>query len=173
MKIGNWVVLIPLSLVLCVLASPVLARSAKVKPVQVQADTKAKFDVVAAEVRAQLVQGGRFEFVTEEERATLNTNLNAMGALFDKFGMVERMNRDTKIALFNDQEVVNAILKRRDAERLICRSEMPTGSHIPTTKCRTYGDIQRDQTDTRNFMQRYQQRAQPNGSSLIPGTIGH
>lgn len=161
------------SLVQCGLASPLLARPAKVEPVQVRADTKAKFDLVAAEVRNQLVPGGRFEFVTKEEYAALNNSLGSMGALFGKFETVARMDRDAKIALFNDQEVGNAILKRRDAERMICRSELPTGSHIPTTKCRTYGDIQREQTDTRNFMQRYQQRAQPNGSSLVPGTIGH
>ncbi|GAA0887789.1 hypothetical protein GCM10009121_06700 [Rhodanobacter soli] len=140
---------------------------------QVQADTKAKFDAVAAEVRAQLAPGGRFEFVTKEEQAKLDTNLDAMGALFDKYGTVAQMDRDTKIALFNGQEVVNGILKQRDAERLICRSEMPTGSHIPTTKCRTYGDIQRAEIDSHNYMERFQQRAQPNGSALVPGTLGH
>jgi len=173
MDTRNRIVLILVSLALCALASPLLARSAKVKPVQLQADTKAKFDAVAAEVRAQWAPGGRFEFVTKEEYAKLNTSLDAMGALFDKYGTVAQMDRDTKIALFNDQEVVNGILKQRDAERLICRSEMPTGSHIPTTKCRTYGDIQRSETDSRNYMERFQQRAQPNGSALLPGTIGH
>lgn len=173
MNTRNRIVLILVSLALCVLASPLLARSAKVKPMQVQADTKAKFDAVAAEVRAQLAPGGRFEFVTKEEYAKLSTNLDAMDALFDKYGTVVQMDRDTKIALFNDQEVVNGILKQRDAERLICRSEMPTGSHIPTTKCRTYGDIQREETDSRNYMERFQQRPQPNGSALVPGTIGH
>lgn len=174
MNTRNRIVLILVSLALCALVSPLLAaRSAKVKPMQVQADTKAKFDAVAAEVRAQLAPGGRFEFVTKEEHAKLGTNLDAMGALFDKYGTVAQMDRDTKIALFNDQEVVNGILKQRDAERLICRSEMPTGSHIPTTKCRTYGDIQRAETDSHNYMERFQQRAQPNGSALVPGTLGH
>lgn len=173
MNTRNRVVLILVSLALCALASPLLARSAKVKPMQVQADTKAKFDAVAAEVRAQLAPGGRFEFVTKEEQAKLDTNLDAMGALFDKYGTVAQMDRDTKIALFNGQEVVNGILKQRDAERLICRSEMPTGSHIPTTKCRTYGDIQRAEIDSHNYMERFQQRAQPNGHALVPGTLGH
>jgi hypothetical protein len=173
MNTRNRVALILVSLALCALASPLLARSAKVKPMQVQADTKAKFDAVAAEVRAQLAPGGRFEFVTKEEQAKLDTNLDAMGALFDKYGTVAQMDRDTKIALFNGQEVVNGILKQRDAERLICRSEMPTGSHIPTTKCRTYGDIQRAEIDSHNYMERFQQRAQPNGHALVPGTLGH
>ncbi|WP_343849670.1 hypothetical protein [Rhodanobacter soli] len=173
MNTRNRVALILVLLALCALASPLLARSAKVKPMQVQADTKAKFDAVAAEVRAQLAPGGRFEFVTKEEQAKLDTNLDAMGALFDKYGTVAQMDRDTKIALFNGQEVVNGILKQRDAERLICRSEMPTGSHIPTTKCRTYGDIQRAEIDSHNYMERFQQRAQPNGSALVPGTLGH
>ena len=173
MNIRNRIVLILAALALCALALPSMARPAKVKPVQVHADTKATFDVVAAEVRSQLVAGGRFEFVPKDEQVKLNNSLNAMGAAFDKFGSVAQMDRETKIALFNDQEVVNGILKRRDAERLICRSELPTGSHIPTTKCRTYGDMQRSETDSRNYMERFQQRGQPNGSSIVPGRIGH
>jgi hypothetical protein len=173
MKTSNRAMMILASFALIVLAAPLAARPAQVNTPQVHADTKAKFDVIAAEVRSQMVPGGRFEFVTREEHAKVNDNLNAMGGVFDKYDTVSKMDRDTKIALFNDQEVVNSILKRRDAERLICRSELPTGSHIPTTKCRTYGDIERSHTETQNFMERYQQQAQPNGNHIIPGGIGH
>lgn len=177
MKIYNRIAWTLFLFALCVLTSPLLARPAKVKPMQVQADTKAKFDAVAGEVRAQMAPGGRFEFVTKEEQAKLNNDLDAMGAMFDKFGTVAQMDRETKIALFNDQESVNTILTRRDAERLICKSEMPTGSHIPTTKCRTYGDIMRQNTDAQNYMNRFQQKGQANGQiqsqSLVPGRIGH
>lgn len=167
------------SFVLVTLMSSVAARPAKVKTPEVKADTKATFEVVSAEVRKQMAPGGRFEFVSSKEHAQIDASLDAMGALFDKYNSVAGMDQGAKIALFNDQEAVNAILKRRDSERLICKSELPTGSHIPTTKCRTYGDIQRAQTDSRNFMDRFQQQGQANGGNangggnLTPGTIGH
>jgi hypothetical protein len=173
MNTRNRTMLILASFTLLVLVAPRAARPAQVKTPQLHATTKAEFDAVATEVRKQMVPGGRFEFVTREEHTKVNNSLNAMGGFFDKYNAVPNMDRDTKIALFNDQEVVNSILKRRDAERLICRSELPTGSHIPTTKCRTYGDIERAHTDTQNFMERYQQKAQPNGGSIVTGTIGH
>lgn len=167
------------SFVLVTLVSSVAARPAQVKTPEVKADTKATFDAVSAEVHKQMAPGGRFEFVTRKEQAEVVASLDAMGALFDLYDSVARMDQGAKVALFNDQETVNAILKRRDSERLICRSELPTGSHIQTTKCRTYGDIQRAQTDSRNFMGRFQQQEQPNGGkangggNLTPGTIGH
>jgi hypothetical protein len=173
MKIGKRSAKILALSLFIVLVSPVAARAAKVKTPQVQADTRAKFAVVSEEVLKQMGPGGRFEFVTKEEYAKVNDNLNAMSALFDKFATVSAMDRDTRIALFNDQEVVNSILKRRDSERLICRSELPTGSHIPATKCRTYGDLERSNTETKNFLERFQQKGQPNGGSILPGTIGH
>lgn len=173
MKSSNRVTVILASFALIVLASPLAARPAAVNTPQLHADTKAKFEAVAAEVRSLMVPGGRFEFVTKEEHAKVNDNLNAMGGIFDKFDAVSKMDKDTKIALFNDQEVVNSILKRRDAERLICKSELPTGSHIPTTKCRTYGEMERSHTDTKNFMDRYQQVGQPDGGKIVPGHIGH
>lgn len=173
------IVAILASLILVALMSPLAARPAKVKTPEVKADTKATFDAVSAEVRKQMASGGRFEFVTGEERSEVVASLNAMGALFDKYATVAQMDQDAKVALFNDQENVNAILKRRDSKRLICKSELPTGSHIPTTKCRTYGDIERSQTDSRNFMNRFQQQGQANGGqvngggNLTPGTLGH
>ena len=46
---------------------------------------------------------------------------------------------ETKAKLFNEQEVVNSILTRRDRDRVICKNEAPIGSHIPVTTCHTYG----------------------------------
>lgn len=144
------------------LAFPVVAGAAKVETPQVHADTKARFDTAAAAVRKEMVPGGRFQFVTREESAKVNTSLDAMGALFDKYGSLANMDQVVKVKLFNDQEVVNSILAQRDDLRLICKPEAKTGTRIAVTNCRTYGDIQRAQADTHNhldkFFQIYQQR---------------
>lgn len=147
----------------CLCVPSVAARQAQVKTPQVHADTKAKFDAVAAEVRKEMVKGGRFGFVNEKEYKKVIANLDAMDALFVKYGSVDKMQDNIKIDLFNHQEVVNSILKQRDNDRLICTSEAPAGSHIRVTKCRTYGDIQRNQRETQNFMRDHWQVPQLKG----------
>lgn len=162
MKTGNRIVLTLVAIAAGALIFPTFASPAKTETPQVQVDTRAGFEAAAAEVRKQMVPGGRFEFVTREEFAKVNTSLDAIGALFNKYGTVANMDQVVKVALFNDQEVVNSILTRRDDSRLICKPRRAMGTRIPTTDCRTYGDIQRERADTHNYMdkfyQGYQQR---------------
>ena len=162
MKIGNRIVLALVAIAAGALIFPTVASSSKVETPQVPADTKAKFATAAAEIRKQMVPGGRFEFVTKQEFAKVNTSLDSMGALFDKYDTLTNMDQVVKVALFNEQEVVNSILARRDDLRLICKPRRSTGTRIPATDCRTYGDIQRERADTHNYMdkfyQGYQQR---------------
>ena len=106
------------------------------------ADTKEKFDVVAANVREAMKPGGRYEYVKPAERNTIEQKLSMMDALFKQSPTVAGMSQETKIELFNDQEVVNSILTQRDSERVICTKTAPIGSHIPITTCHTYGQEQ-------------------------------
>ena len=152
MKKMKWMAIVLALVSFCIWIPSAAARPPKVKTPQLHADTKVKFDAVAAEVRSQMVKGGRFSFVTKDEFAKVNSNLDAMDGLFAKYGDVDKMHGDIKVALFNHQEVVNSILLKRDNDRLICSRMAPTGSHIPITKCRTYGDIQRAQEVTRDWM---------------------
>ncbi|OOG47854.1 hypothetical protein B0E50_10440 [Rhodanobacter sp. C01] len=119
--------------------------------VLVKADNKDDFATLVVAVRQQMQPGGRYEFVDAHERETVETNLAAMQSLLDKYGTVAQMDMNTKIQLFNDQEVVNAILTRRDDERLVCESVPPLGSHISRTSCRTYREIEIERRDTQNL----------------------
>ncbi|RDI99792.1 hypothetical protein DVT68_02845 [Dyella solisilvae] len=125
-----------------------LAQAKQPTPPSVKADTKDKFAPLADQVRGQMQSGGRFEFVTADERGTVDKDLTGMGALFDKFESVDKMDDKSKIQLYNYQSEVNAILTRRDGDREICEQAPPTGSLIPKTTCRKYSDIERDRRDT-------------------------
>jgi hypothetical protein len=103
------------------------------------ADTREKFEEVATKVREEMKEGGRYEYVKPSERSTIDQKLSEMESLFKQSDTVQGMNEQTKIALFNDQEVVNSILTQRDSDRVICKKEAPIGSHIPITTCHTYG----------------------------------
>ncbi len=106
------------------------------------ADSKDKFDTVAAGLREQIKPGGRYEYVSTNERFTINQKLDDMTALFATHDSVAGMSQENKIQLFNDQEAINSILSKRDGERVICKKEAPIGSHIPVTTCHTYAQEQ-------------------------------
>jgi len=156
-------------LALLVPAASLLAKSPP--PPDVKADTKDKFVSVADHVREQMGAGGRFEFLTADERATVTRDLADMQSLFEKFDKVDAMDDASKIKLYNSQSEVNAVLTRRDGDREICTHEDPTGSHLPKTTCRTYSQIERDRRDTMK-MKDDMLRVQVPQSLCLPGQGG-
>jgi hypothetical protein len=102
------------------------------------ADSKDKFEAVAADVRKEMESGGRYQYVKVDERTKIDAALTEMTALFATSASIASMNQDAKIKLFNDQEIVNSILQQRDGDRVICKKEAPIGSHIPVATCHTY-----------------------------------
>ena len=129
-----------------------LAGNANKSEVAVKAQNKADFSAVVTAVKAEMVPGGRYEFVNSSERKKVEANLAEMRSLFNQFGTVSVMDKDAKFKLYVDQENVNAILTQRDDRRMICQSERPTGSLIPKRTCRTYGAIQRDRQNSQEEM---------------------
>jgi hypothetical protein len=105
---------------------------------QVNADSKEAFADISQNVRREMDHGGKYEFVPPDERVKIDKSFGELTARFDQYGTVSAMNQDAKIKLFNDQEVVNSILTKRDRDRVICTSKAPIGSHIPQTSCHTY-----------------------------------
>ena len=115
---------------------------------QVNADSKEAFADVSQNVRRQMDKGGKYEFVPADERTKIDKSFDEMTALFDQYGTVSSMNEDAKVKLFNNQEIVNSILTRRDRDRVICTKKAPIGSHIQQTSCHTYEQevLAQDQT---------------------------
>lgn len=131
----------------------------------VKADTKATFDTLVTSVQSQMVPGGRFGFMDKKEHENVNRDLDYMQSLFDKYPSVAQMDANTRLDLFNHQEAVNAILTRRDNNRLVCESIAPVGPHIPRTTCRTYGEIQREHQNTQQVMDNFKRVLQYKGGN--------
>ena len=118
----------------------------------INADDKDAFATLATNVRSEMNVGGKYEFVPKKERVEIDTKLTDMTTLFDKYGTVSAMTQDAKVQLFNDQEVVNSILTKRDRDRVICTNVAPVGSHIPVTKCHTYAQEVEAREGTKNLL---------------------
>jgi hypothetical protein len=119
-----------------------------------KADTAELFAATEASIRKDMEKDGRFEFITPAEKAAANHDLDTMMDLLKKAGSVSVMSMQDKVALFNTQEHLNGILTHSDSERLVCERNDKVGSHIQTTTCRTYGEIQRVRRDTQDLLSR-------------------
>jgi hypothetical protein len=102
----------------------------------------------AAAIRAGMQPGGRYEFLNSGDRSRVDARLNTMEAVLQKHASQNDLSGADKITLINAQEEVNGILKHNDANRLVCESRAPVGSHIPVRTCRTYGEIEQGRRET-------------------------
>lgn len=135
------------------------------KPV-VKADSKENFEAIVAAIHQQMQPGGRWQYIDKNERTTIDGSFADMGKLYDQFGSVDKMDQAAKVRLLADQSTVNAILTKKDGDRLICRSEMPVGSHLPVKTCKTYAQIQAEQNGAQEFLRT---RAAQNSDQLKSG----
>ena len=138
------------------------------KPV-VKADTKNNFAAIAAAIHQQMQPGGRWQFIDNNERAMIDNSFADMGKLYDQFGSVGKMDQNAKMRLLADQSTVNAILTKKDGDRLICQSEMPVGSHLPVKTCKTYAQIQAEQRGAQQALQNYDKNHYQNTNSMGGG----
>jgi hypothetical protein len=140
------------------------------KPV-VKADSKENFDAVAAAIQQQMQPGGRWQYINRRERATIDGSFADMRVLYDKFGSVDKMDQSAKIRLLADQSTVNAILTKKDGDRLICETNTPVGSHFPVKTCKTYAQVQAEQRNAQQFLEDRNTtgRASTKGTSSLTG----
>lgn len=130
----------------------------------IKADNKADFSAAVPVLQKNMGPGGRYGSITPQERETVNKGLADMQSLLDKYETVALMPAPAKLQMFNDQEAVNAALTKRDNDRLICSSEVPIGSHIPRTTCRTYRQIQIERGEDEHYLYRAGQVPQVKGN---------
>ncbi len=144
-----------MALVVAMLFAMPLSAKEKAEPA-VNASTKDSFDAVSSWVRTQMTSGGRYSYVTAAERTTVNAKLDAMAGLFAKTPDTAQMTDAEKTQMFNDQGEINGILGKRDNDRLVCKNEIPVGSHIPVKTCETAGAIEARRRNDTQYMQNRQ-----------------
>lgn len=124
------------------------------KPV-VKADTKDNFAAIVAAIHQQMQPGGRWQYMDNSERATIDGSFADMQKLYGQYGSVDKMDQAAKMRLLADQSTVNAILTRKDGDRLVCETVMPVGSHLPVKTCKTYAQIQAEQRGAQEYMRNH------------------
>ena len=103
-------------------------------------------------LREEMSPGGRFEHVTPSERARVDSALVQMSSVVSGKPRVADLDDATRIKVYNLQEEVNAILTRRDNERVICEKRAMTGSHRKLSVCETFGEKMARRKNSRDRM---------------------
>ncbi len=91
------------------------------------------------------LDGGKvYSEISAKERGDVKDALNRISGVLQAPSGVQGLNEEQKTKVFNDQELVNAILTRAGEDsRLVCTREKVVGSHRPTTQCFTVAERRR------------------------------
>jgi hypothetical protein len=133
------------------IVSAAAASDGKVLDKPVEADTPAAFATVAATIRGDMRDGGRYEFIRPDDKAKVGADLDEMATMLQKSGTVAAMSQSDKVRLFNIQEHVNGILTHSDRNRLVCEHRPPMGSNIPLTSCKTIAEVEKARRDSQKM----------------------
>ena len=117
----------------------------------------ADFEAFAATLRGEMDPPGRFMWVTDDERVKVLKALDEMGRILAGHETVAELLETEKVALINAQEVANAILTKRDKDRLICQRRKIVGSQLPQSVCETYGEKMMRTADARKRIREMEQ----------------
>ena len=115
------------------------------------------FEAFAAALSEEMNPPGRFQWVTDQERTKVLKALDEMGRLLEGHESLAELRETDKVALLNAQEVANAILTKRDNDRLICERRAIVGSRFPQSVCETYGEKMMRTADARKRIREMEQ----------------
>lgn len=76
--------------------------------------------------------------ITDENKTKVIEALNRMGDKLANVNSLSELSEKDKVAVFNDQSVINALLTEAAADsQLVCKREKKLGSNMPTNVCMT------------------------------------
>ena len=117
----------------------------------------AGFQAQSTVIRRDLNQGKIYSELDQRQRDEVFAALDRIQAVLEAKGNIAALSEDAKLRVFNDQELVNAMLtKRREDSRLLCSRETPVGSHRPVTSCETIAERRRNRDRSQDTMRALQ-----------------
>lgn len=116
--------------------------------------TAETFQVQENQVRQDMQKGGRFEYITQDDRIIVENGLTFMHDLIAKSGSVAAMKDDDRLLLFNRQERVNTLLTKNDSLRVVCVKGLQTGTMFKSTTCHTVAELERIKRDSDDTLER-------------------
>lgn len=121
------------------------------------------FTAQRANIEKGLADGKTYAEISSADRSKVRETLDRMAAVLNGESP-DALTADRKVALYNDQEVVNTILTRAAADSTqVCTREAATGSHRKVTTCATVAERARRRQQDQDTLGKSQRAAAPGG----------
>lgn len=144
----------------------VLATAALLMCVATAADAAPKKEVFESgkplaeqitKIEIDLNDGETYAELALPERSRVREALTRMRAVVEQYPEQKALPESARMALFNDQQVVNTVLTQaREDSRLICKREKAIGSNMPVTQCMTVAQRERIKAQAQGRMDKTQ-----------------
>jgi hypothetical protein len=108
-----------------------------------------------AEIEKDLNDGKTYSEISSSDRTKVREALDHISTWLAGVASVDALNGDTRVKIFNEQEVINTILTDARADsRLVCERSKPTGTNRYVNTCQTVAERERRREDDQRRMQR-------------------
>lgn len=124
-------------------------------------DLKAQrpFAEQAEQVRRDLRAGDTYAEIGAEDRAKVLAALQRMQTALQSSPDPAQLTPESSTAVFNDQELVNALLTKAGEEsRMVCQRVRTVGSHLSTTQCMSAAERRRLRDSNKDELTRLQRQ---------------
>src|SRR3546814_2207868 len=101
-------------------------------------DVEEQFAAQRTQILEELGDGETYSEIKNADREKVKSALARISATLEQSGGVARLGEEQKVAVFNDQELINNILTEAgENSRLVCKRVKRTGSHMSSNQCMT------------------------------------
>lgn len=119
--------------------------------------TQGDFAAQRAAIEKNLADGKTYAEISQADRSKVRESLERISGRLDGVDSVDALAEPIKVALFNDQEIVNTILTRAASDsRVVCQRTKVTGSHRAQNICHTVAERRRRMEADQRELQRRQ-----------------
>ncbi|MCK7595585.1 hypothetical protein [Pseudomarimonas salicorniae] len=113
-----------------------------------------------SEQRGRLIEslnGKLYHEIGDEAKQEVLDALDRMSARLSGVSSIDQLSEPDKVAVFNDQELINTLLSDAAADsRLVCTREKTLGSNMRSNTCLTVAERRRRQEQSQEQMRRLQ-----------------
>ena len=125
--------------------------------------TQGKFEEQRARIESEFGKGGAYGEIRPEDRVKVVASLQKIAKSLEGVESVEQLSEEQRVAVFNEQEMVNNILTEAHADsRMVCVREVATGSNRRVTNCATVAERRRRRETAQDMIR------DGRGSPLLP-----
>jgi hypothetical protein len=109
-----------------------------------QLDLEGGFAAQHEAIVEDLHDGKTYAEITPDDRREVREALERISSTLEESGSLANLSEEEKVAVFNDQELVNTILTQAaEDSRVVCVRRKRVGSHRTSNECTTVAERER------------------------------